>query len=355
VFCALDTFSKVGGIQSFNQRVIRSLGSMNRSFRVHLMRDKLIDLPDDISRNISAHGACRLCFIVGVLRSILSADTLLIGHINLLPIGALAKILNPNLKTILFVHGDEVWNNPMFRKRRWYEPLLVKVLDRVASVSQYTANVMAQEFGVDTGLFVIFPNAVDPPTYDIARSPSNQNVLVVSRLAEHDAQKHVDAVIKAFGMIASQAPLSKLEIVGDGVLRPQLEELVLSLGLSDRVIFHGRVSDTDLAHAYARARLFAMPSNKEGFGIVFLEAWLRGLPVICGSEGASREIISHGLDGFVVDPRKLEELADRIVGLLADYAQAERMGQQGFEKVHSRYLGSHFRENLLVLLSSPSV
>lgn len=59
-----------------------------------------------------------------------------------------------------------------------------------------------------------------------------------------------------------------------------------------------------------------MPSNKEGFGIVYLEAWQHGLPVICSSVGAPSEIISDGVDGYVIDPTNVPALADRLHDLL---------------------------------------
>ena len=69
-----------------------------------------------------------------------------------------------------------------------------------------------------------------------------------------------------------------LEIVGDGVLRPGLESLAAQIGVERSVRFLGRLADEDLKNAYARASVFAMPSSKEGFGIVYLEAWQFGLP-----------------------------------------------------------------------------
>lgn len=345
VFAALDTYSCVGGLQQFNRRVIRSLAALPWYPEVHLMRDTLEDLPDSLDANMYGHGDCHSCFIRGVLKSSKSAELLLLGHINLLPVGVLAKVLNRKLKLILFVHGDEVWNEPASRPRRWYELQLSHFLDRVVSVSDYTAGVMSREFRIPREKFSLLPNAVDQLSQPPRGPGGAENILVVTRLASHDGRKHIDSVLRAFALMTSRRPDAILEVIGDGVLRPRLEELAHSLNLSDRVVFHGRVSDEELAAAYARARLFVMPSNKEGFGIVFLEAWLRGLPVICGSQGASKEVISDGIDGFVTDPKNIESLAEKIELLLSDGGRAREMGKNGYEKVMDRYLDAHFRAN----------
>ncbi len=351
-FAALDTYSLVGGLQNFNRRVIRSLSALGARPNIHLMRDTPKDLPPGMDAKIMGHGACHLCFVKGVLQSVRSADVLLLGHINILPVGVLAKVFNPRLKLVLFVHGDEVWNDPIYRRMRWYEPFLVRSLAHIASVSDYTANVMAREFGVPRDRFVVFPNAVDPLPQPPGGPSETETILVVTRLAAHDGKKHVDSVIRAFAAISARRPNARLDVIGDGVLRASLEELAHSLSVSERVTFHGRVSDDELAAAYARARLFVMPSNKEGFGIVFLEAWLRGLPVICGSEGASREIISDGIDGFVADPMDIACLAEKIELLLSDRERAIEMGAAGRMKVLSHYLHGNFELRLREVLLS---
>jgi glycosyltransferase involved in cell wall biosynthesis len=142
-----------------------------------------------------------------------------------------------------------------------------------------------------------------------------------------------------------------LQVVGEGPLKSELASLARELAVGERVEFLGRISDGRLAEAYAQACLFAMPSSKEGFGIVFLEAWLHGLPVICGTQDAAVEIITDGVDGFAVNPWDIETLAAKIAILLADPDMAAAMGLAGADKVRSRYLMGHFKGNLEKLIA----
>ena len=77
---------------------------------------------------------------------------------------------------------------------------------------------------------------------------------------------------------------------------------------------------------------------------MFLEAWQHGLPVICGTEDAAHEIVSHGEDGFAINPQDVPLLASSIELLLSDPARAAQMGRRGAEKVDRHYLNDNFRQ-----------
>jgi phosphatidyl-myo-inositol dimannoside synthase len=354
-FLALDTYSRMGGMQRFNQRVISALADMacEADFarpQVRIMRDVESDLPKDVAADIIGFGPRRLDFIRSALSVARASDILLLGQVNLLPVGWMARRINPRLKIALFVHGIEVWNDPVYRKGRFYEPFLLSAVDRVASVSRYTADIMSREFRVSPQKFTIFPNAVDGPIVAPAEAGGDPVLLCVTRMAPHDHGKNVDKVLRAFAPLSQNLPNARLEIVGDGVLRPELEALAQTLGITSRVTFHGRVSDEELDACYRRARAFVLPSSKEGFGIVYLEAWKYGLPVICSSQGASSEVVTHGSDGFVVDPQDVDALEKAMHTLLSDTEASTAMGQRGVEKLRSGYLNAHFKANLKAIL-----
>lgn len=356
LFLCLDAFSRVGGLQAFNRRITTNLSTLGRELgsirpRSHLMGDDPDHLPAALLDDTVAYKRSRVAFIRGVIREGKAARLVLLGHINLLPVGCALKLINPRIKVALFVHGDEVWNGHA-RRRKFYEPLLVRSLDRIASVSRYTATVMAREFRVPMERFVIFPNAVDLTAEDFATTRQPDLLLTVSRLGSADGRKNIDELIRAVAILKSRGSSVRLEVVGDGVLRPQLQELAEHLGVGDRVRFLGRLSDQELGRAYSRATAFVLPSSKEGFGIVFLEAWLRGLPVICGKLGASHEIVDDGIDGFVCDETNPADLAGRIFDILSDPARASMMGVRGMKKTHAQYLNANAKDNLGKLLRS---
>jgi phosphatidyl-myo-inositol dimannoside synthase len=356
LFLALDTYGRIGGIQRFNQRVIAALAEISgdngwKRPAVHIMRDGRADIPETAAAAIRAFGRRRLGFIVHSAVAALNCKILFLGHINLLPVGLICKLLSPRIKLVLFVHGDEVWNDPAYRRTRFYEPLMARALSRIASVSTFTACRMQKAFKLPAEAFTLFPNAVK----EIDRQPqkSGRNILTVARLDRHDRGKNIDALIKAMALLKRRNVECILQIVGEGPLKSELTLLARELAVEDRVEFLGRVSDARLAGIYAQASLFAMPSSKEGFGIVFLEAWLHGLPVICGTQDAAAEVITDGVDGYAVNPWDIEALAEKIAMLLDHPDMAAAMGEAGADKVRSRYLMEHFKGNLEKLMELP--
>ncbi|MCC2980707.1 glycosyltransferase family 4 protein [Sphingomonas sp. IC4-52] len=284
-------------------------------------------------------------FTSTLFRALWRADTVLIGHINLLPLAALIRLLRPRTRLILFAHGIEVWGDPAYRPvRRWERTLLRNAVDEVAIVSRFSMGKMAAAFALDEGKFVLFPNAVDLPGQS-ARGSGN-TILAVARLSAGEREKHVDKLVRALPAL----PDARLVVIGDGPLRRELQVLATALGVSGRVNLPGSVDEAELAEAYARADVFALPSSKEGFGIVYLEAWARGLPVVGSCFGGAGEVIDDGIDGITVDPVDVPALTRALERLLHDPSLAQQMGATGRRKVEQRYSGAAFTKNLEALL-----
>ncbi len=354
LFLGLATYSRVGGLQNFNRRVIANLGALVSTGHagqavVHLMDDRAGDLPQVSGVALSGFGRDRLTMIRRTLAASRRADVLLVGHINLLSVAWMVRLLRPGLRIVLFVHGDEVWNDAL-RARRPHEPWMLRSIDQVASVSAYTARVMGEQYRVPADRFVIFPNAID----DFAVPPSGRtrgrHILCVTRIGEGDRRKHVDQLIRALAMLRDRGRPANLTHVGDGALRGELEALARDLSLDQQVRFAGRVTDQELARLFAEADVFALPSSKEGFGIVYLEAWSHGLPVLCGAKGAPQEIIDDGMDGRIADEGDIADIADKLDDLLSR-PDAVQMGQNGLNKVRAHYLNANALDNLRRLIS----
>ena len=119
-----------------------------------------------------------------------------------------------------------------------------------------------------------------------------------------------------------------------------------------RVAFLGRVDDESLAREYERCTAFVMPSRDEGFGFVFVEA-MRAARACVASTGAASEIVVDGESGLVVSPGDRGELTRAIVRLLADGAEADRMGARGRERFLREFTDGHFRERFMAIVASP--
>jgi len=353
VFIGLSAHNSHGGIQRFNRRVIAALNHLSVAAASIMLLDQSPGLSGGVNAAFYGSGGNRKTFLAQAIRLGIQADKMLLGHINLLPVAIVLKLLRPSLRIYLFAHGVEVWGDPGFRRpRRWESTVIRKMITKVAIVSNFSRSRMMVAFQLPLEKFVIFPNAVDDGE-SIPVVSKRSNILCVSRLAESERDKNIDKILRALPAVIRQCPNARLQIVGQGGLASELRKLASELGVERSVDFFGAVSDADLQSAYHAASVFALPSSKEGFGIVYLEAWKAGIPVIGSVFGASSETISDGIDGFTVDPSDIDLLARRLITLLTDDQLACRMAKAGLDKVREKYSMQAFVANLSKIVHGP--
>jgi phosphatidyl-myo-inositol dimannoside synthase len=220
-------------------------------------------------------------------------------------------------------------------------------------VSRYTADQAVRLSGGRAHAEVLRP-ALDleryPPTQpaDVAAARAELGlgdeplVVCVGRLVPRKGQ---DMLIASLAALDGRFADVRLALVGGGRLADELRERAAAAGLADRVVLPGEVSAAQLLLWLQAADLFAGPSRTrfgglevEGFGIVFAEAALTGLPVIAGRSGGSPEAVVEGETGLVVDAHSHEELTAALARLLA-MSSAERrgMGARGRALALSRH------------------
>jgi phosphatidylinositol alpha-1,6-mannosyltransferase len=157
-------------------------------------------------------------------------------------------------------------------------------------------------------------------------------LLTVARLVPHKGQ---DTGIRVLAALAREFPRVRYVLVGDGHDEPRLRSLARSLGVQNRVVFAGALSEDDLPEAYATSSVYLGPSridseiNAEGFGISFLEASASGLPVVAGDSGGVRSAVRDGETGIVADPSNVDELAGHVARFLRDDDLRKRFGAAG--------------------------
>jgi glycosyltransferase involved in cell wall biosynthesis len=160
-------------------------------------------------------------------------------------------------------------------------------------------------------------------------------------------------VLKALRSIVRMRGLPEgfvYKIVGDMSVDPgytaSLKRLSRKAELSGRVLFTGRLDDEELRREYAAADIFCLPSDHEGFGIVYLEAMGAGCAVVASASGGAAELISHGRNGFLTDPRSRKDLTGiltRLIGeqeLRRDLGNRARQDWQAFPTWHSSMLSA---------------
>jgi glycosyltransferase involved in cell wall biosynthesis len=194
------------------------------------------------------------------------------------------------------------------------------------AVSDSTARELV-ELGVDRERVTIIHNGTDAVAdADAERSP-DPRVVVLGRLVP---QKRVEVALDAVAALRERIPGLHLDVVGSGWWEPQLREHVAALGLEDGVTFHGHVSEAEKHQLLARAWVHAMPSLKEGWGLVVVEAGVHGTPTVAfRSAGGPADSIVDGETGLLVDDGggapDVGAYTEALASLLTDDARRERM------------------------------
>jgi glycosyltransferase involved in cell wall biosynthesis len=176
----------------------------------------------------------------------------------------------------------------------------------------------------------VIPNVVALTCNPASVLRQDQNrILAIGRLSHQKAQ---DTLIEAFSRLAGRFPEWTLRIIGEGELRPDLTSLVSSLELGGRVEL--APVKKDVLAEYQGASIFALPSRFEGFPNVLVEAMQAGCAVVVSDcPGAGTEIVSDGQDGLVFRTGDIQDLTERLAGLMSDPHKREALGEQARKSV----------------------
>lgn len=182
-------------------------------------------------------------------------------------------------------------------------------------------------------------------------------IVSVGRLVE---KKGFPFLLQAAAILSGQGQQFELVIVGDGPMRDELERLAGGLGLRDKVVFTGHLSQEDLSQVYRRADAFCLASivaadgDRDGLPNVILEAMAYGVPVVASNLSAIPEAVEHEETGLLAPPGTPQELAVQLDRALNDEALRARLIEQARIRVADQFdllkntvrLGALFAEAL---------
>ena len=253
------------------------------------------------------------------------------------PNGAYALAMHRRFGTPLVVtsHGETVADDhAVFARSALLRAALRRALAAAADVtapSQFVIDDLRRNYGLTGGTVV--PNGVvldspDVPDVPDAPTPAGQYLLGVGRLGR---MKGFDLLIDAFARAELERDI-RLVIAGDGPEQDRLHAQVDRLALGDRVEFTGRLDGAAVARAMSGALAVVVPSRMEAFGIVALEAWRSGAPLVMTNRGGGPGFVRDGIDGILVDPEDSDALADALVRVSSDEELRARLGAAGRER-----------------------
>ena len=214
----------------------------------------------------------------------------------------------------------------------------------VIAVSRFLAEELSGLYRVANSKINVVHNGVNYRAYDgfidpgkvKARwgiAPMAPTVLTIGRMT---AQKGLDMLIEAVPMVLASYPEARFVIVGEGPEKNHLVRLAHQLGVARAVVFAGSPPRPDCVDLTRACDIVAVPSRNEPFGIVVLEAWAAGKPVVATVAGGPREFVWDRVNGLLVDadPRGL---AHGIGTLLADHDRCREFGVNGRRAVEGMF------------------
>lgn len=349
-----------GGIQSFMVRVLEVISVIRADDEAAVgyclsLNDRTEDLRgnSNIPTSLAVKGANRSKFEL-LLYSILfngRTDILVVGHIALSPVASLLKILGRVKNYYVILHGIEAW-----RRLPILQHFAARGATGILTTTRYTAAEFARYNKISLNRISIIPLCADErrvvPTFGF-RLNGKFKLLCVARLDASERYKGFEQLFRALDIIKLKHPAIHLNLVGAGNDTVRLQTVVRQRGLEPQVSFLGSLSDNDLAAAYEDCDVFVMPSKKEGFGIVFLEAMLRSKPCIGGNHGGTPDVIEHGQNGYLVNYGDIDALVNAILELYSNGRLRLDMGLRSFDLVNGKFSVAKFISSYRQVLLKP--
>jgi len=239
-----------------------------------------------------------------------------------------AKIHTVFGKSKLVITLHEVWNDYWYeylgKAGIWgklVEKIMVHLSNNIISVSKKTKKNLKKIKASEKS--VVIPNGIDFDYISgIMPSTEKSDVIFAGRLIK---EKNVDLLIRSVYLAKEKIPDIKCLIIGDGTERLKLEKLVSKLNIQNNVTFKGFMDDYhDLISYMKSSKVFALPSTREGFGIVVIEANACGLPVVVVNHkmNAACDLIVNTKNGFIAELAK-EDISEKIMKSMENKGKME--------------------------------
>jgi phosphatidylinositol alpha-1,6-mannosyltransferase len=367
LFLNLTAFSTTGGIEKFNRAFLKALSEIQKEGLIaadaYSAYDDKADSKYFDQDKYKGFKGNKFCFALHILRNAFRYNTIVLSHIHLSSVVLIVKALFPSKKIILITHGIEVW-----RKLSSVQKKILQKADKILAVSAFTRQKLVEVHGIDAGKITVFHNTLDPyfalpeqfekPRYLMDRyslSPRDSILFTLTRLSYTEKHKGYDKVIQILPRLKVPFPNVKYVLSGklDEKERKRLADLKESNQLKNELLLTGFVKDEEITDHYLLADVFILPSQKEGFGIVFIEAMACGVPVIGGNKDGTSDALQQGELGYLIDPENETEILSALNTVLSekDKAAKNAIKKKLQQKVYQTFGFETYKQNLKKVLA----
>jgi glycosyltransferase involved in cell wall biosynthesis len=211
----------------------------------------------------------------------------------------------------------------------------------VVTISEYNRRHLISA-GTPAGKIKVVPCGIDLQQFTVNGTHRRETGAIVT-IGRLEGIKGFPYLVQACAILKARGIPFTCEIIGEGSLRPVLEQEICTNGLEGTVRLRGALSQTQVRAALADAQVFVLPSvqtpdgNQDGIPVALMEAMALGLPVISTRVSGIPELVVDGVSGLLAPPGDAVALADAIERLLKDPALREVLSRQGSEAVRARH------------------
>jgi len=230
-----------------------------------------------------------------------------------------------------FISGER-WTNLPSRMRKDYIALQLRDMDAVISPSAYLAKTY-ERAGLFRDQIRVVPYGVDIARFRKVGQKKNRKEVRFSFIGHLGRHKGVQTIIEALPHIEAKERV-KVNIVGEGEQKSELEKIVQKAGVKKSVKFWGKVNNRSIEKVYAKTDVFILPSIwPENLPVTIAEAMACSLPVIAARMGGIPELVEDGKTGYLFEAGNPKDLALKMSAFLADSSKILKFGDNGFKKI----------------------
>ncbi|WP_157931995.1 glycosyltransferase [Methanobacterium subterraneum] len=275
---------------------------------------------------------------------------------SVIPTGFIASMVSKIMNKPLFTtaHGMDINNFENQRIFNYFISVTLNSSFKAIAVSEDLARKMKLMVNDETKVFVL-RNGVDTSRFNPARNRSlrdnfgiNDDDVLILFVGYLDKFKGIFELINAFYEINGENKNVKLMMVGVGPRKGELVNILTGLDINNEVIFTGRVEPQKIHKFYQAADIFTLPSYTEGLPVSVLEAMACELPVVATTVGGVPEIITDGLNGFLVSPKNEKDLIKKLVALVNNENLRKEFGKNSLEKLNENSMTLQKKIELLI-------